>query len=154
MTGFLASEPTPPETPINSGAFWPEIDLAELREAMRLDGTVTPSRLRMAAISSVASVNSQLREWRLQNELDGYETLAEVPAEEIDGESAHLHSYRTAVYNLTAAMVNERTADFDSTDLGRQKAQEQLQIINDLKRDAGHAIADIQGNPRRNIELY
>ena len=44
---------------VESGAFWPVIDLQQLREAVRIDNTITPERLHFAAVEAVAYVNGQ-----------------------------------------------------------------------------------------------
>ena len=58
-TGFLATNPTPAaaeEGDITSAPFWPVISLADMRNTVRLDGTVTTDRLKHAAIDAIISV--------------------------------------------------------------------------------------------------
>lgn len=57
---FFAVEPTQDNQQIiQSSVFWPDIDTAKLRAAMRLDGTVTNERLIHSTINAVSSVNSE-----------------------------------------------------------------------------------------------
>ena len=68
MTGFNFNTAAPTNTQtidkqhIDSGDFWPVIDLDELRRDMRIDTTITPDRLFETAINAVAYVNDQLKD--------------------------------------------------------------------------------------------
>ncbi len=88
-TGFIANAPTSPaEGEIDSSPFWPAISLPHLRDTIRLDGTVTTARLKHAVIDAITSVNRDLADWRRAREAEGVATLAAVPGEVINGESA------------------------------------------------------------------
>ena len=139
--------------PIRSGSFWPEIDPAAARAAMRLDGTVTAERLRGALIEAIASVNSQLADWRRRQQADGFTCLAEVPAEAIDGQSIQVQRWQRAVQCLAAANLTERYRSFDSTAAGHKQADELDTTVDDLRRDGRWAISDLLGFGRSTIEL-
>lgn len=141
-----------PAAIVNS-AFWPDIDIEHARETMRLDGTVTPIRIREALVNAMAWANSELRAWRLEQQAAGHATLAAVPAEEIDGESIKLAQYRRAVYCQAAANLTERFRGFDATGQGQKRADDLAPDIDELRRDSRHAIADIQGRLRAFVEL-
>lgn len=150
--------PTTPEQPISngqfwSGAFWPEIDPAKMRVAYKIDSTVTPERLRDALIEAIATVNTQLTNWREIQIATGHTTLEEVPAEEIDDTSINVHRYRRAVACLAKASLIERYRDFDTTAAGTKKADQLETPIDDLRRDARWAISDILGVGRTVVEL-
>lgn len=140
------------DTLANNG-FFPNIDLQDLQDAMRLDGTVTMPRLKHAAVEAITSVNGELRDWRLRQEGLGFAALADVPAEEIDKESVQLARYRRAVYCLTKANLTERYRDFDATHDGHKRATELESPIDDLRRDARWAISDLLGRARNTVEL-
>ena len=91
---LVATEPVrPPSDPapddggakVESLTFWPVIMLADLRRAMRLDGQVTTDRLMSRTIEAVAHVNDQLFLWRQVQVDAGYLTLAEIPADPVNG---------------------------------------------------------------------
>lgn len=154
MNGFVSIGATPADqAPITSGAFWPEIDPDAALKDKRIDGTVTPDRLRAALIDAVATVNRDLSAWKSTQIEAGYNTLAEVPAEEVDDESIHVHRYRRAVYSLAAADLTEQYRSFDATDAGHQYADKLEPPIGDLRRAASWAIRDIRGEPRTTVEL-
>jgi hypothetical protein len=152
---FVTTSPPAPqaETEIVSSAFWPPIDPAQIREAQRIDSTITPERLRAALIEAIAGVNVELAAWRILRQAEGTVSLAEVAADEIDDESIHVHRYRRAVGCIAKANLLERYRDFDATARGDRKADALESPIDDLRRDARWAIADILGTGRSVVEL-
>lgn len=153
-TGFIANAPTAPaEGEITSNPFWPTISLDDLRTTVRLDGTVTTERLKHSAIDAVTSVNRDLAEWRTARQNEGIATLAAVPSEVINNESAHLHSYRRAVYAMTRANLLERYTDYSATGDGAKGADAKIVSSDDLYRDARFAIRDILGTTHNTVEL-
>jgi len=155
MTGFIVTAPAQPETetPIVSGPFWPDVDPAQIRDAQRIDNTVTPERLRMALIEAIATTNHALRAFREAQTALGYATLSAVPADKIDEISLLVHRYLRAVGCLAKALLLERLRDFDATGKGDKKADTLTDPIDDCRRDHLHAIADIAGQPRTVVEL-
>jgi hypothetical protein len=153
-TGFIATAPTAPaEGEIDSGSFWPAISLSDLRDTVRLDGTVTTARLKHAVIDAVTSVNRDLADWRSARQSEGHATLVSVPGEVIDSESLHLHSYRRAVYAMTRANLLERHTDYSATGDGVKGADAKIISSDDLYRDARFAIRDILGTTHNTVEL-
>lgn len=153
-TGFIATAPTAPdEGEITSSPFWPAISLPDLRETVRLDGTVTTARLTHAVIDAITSVNRDLADWRRARQAEGHATLAAVPSEVINNESVHLHSYRRAVYAMTRANLLERYTDYSATSDGVKGADAKIISSDDLYRDARFAIRDILGTTHNTVEL-
>ncbi|KMK98532.1 MULTISPECIES: head completion/stabilization protein [Aeromonas] len=153
-TGFIATAQTAPdEGQVTSDPFWPAISLADLRDTVRLDGTVTTKRLTHAVIDAVTSVNRDLAQWRTARQAEGHATLAAVPGELINNESAHLHSYRRAVYAMTRANLLERYTDYSATGDGVKGADAKVVSSDDLYRDARFAIRDIIGTTHITVEL-
>ena len=154
MAGFVAVQPVPvAEDDISSSAFWPTVSIKAAREAMRLTGTGTAERLRFAIINAIASVNSDLADWRQRQQTAGVDTLADVPAEQIDDVSIHVTRYLTAVHSLAEANLRERYRDYDTTADGDKYADKVEKPIDDLRRDARWAIRDILGISRSTVEL-
>ena len=153
-TGFIANAPTSPaEGEIDSSPFWPAISLADLRDTVRLDGTATTARLKHAVIDAITSVNRDLADWRRAREAEGVTTLAAVPGEVINGESAYLHSYRRAVYAMSRANLLERYTDYSATGDGVKGADAKIISSDDLYRDARFAIRDILGTTHITVAL-
>jgi len=143
------------ETPeiIPNNSFWPDLDLMQFRSAMRVDGTVTPERLRQVVLTAMAEVNAELYPWRERQELRGYNSLADVPAERLAGESVRLQHYRSAVWCWTRAVLNERYQDFDATGAGVKRGEEFADATGDLWRDARWSVSRVQNLPHCTVEL-
>ncbi|RSM31249.1 head completion/stabilization protein [Aeromonas salmonicida] len=153
-TGFIATAPTAPdEGEITSSPFWPAISLPDLRETVRLDGTVTTARLTHAVVDAITSVNLDLADWRSARQAEGHATLAAVPSDVINNESVHLHSYRRAVYAMSRANLLERYTDYSATGDGVKGADAKIISSDDLYRDARFAIRDILGTTHNTVEL-
>ncbi|WP_372941399.1 head completion/stabilization protein [Shewanella sp.] len=151
---FFAVEPTQDNQHIiQSSDFWPNIDTAQLRATMRLDGTVTDERLIHSAINAVSSVNSELKEWMQDKKTAGYDSLQLVPAENINGESVYVHLYTRAIYSMTRANLIERLRDYDTTGAGDNDVNALEDTITNLHRDARFAIRDILGKNHSTVEL-
>ncbi|KNC17468.1 head completion/stabilization protein [Pantoea sp. RIT-PI-b] len=151
---FVAPEKatgTPEIIPNNS--FWPDIDLATFRSVMRVDGTVTPQRLKQVVLTAMAEVNAELYPWREQQELRGFNGLADVPAEQLAGRSVRLHHYENAVWCWARAVLNERYQDFDATAAAAKRGEELEDATGDLWRDARWAVSRVQNAPHCTVEL-
>jgi hypothetical protein len=151
---------TPPSDPaplgtVSAGAWWPTIDLAALRDAMRLDGTITPQRLLPAVQEAVATTVGLLHAWAQSRQDEGHATLAAVPALQVDNESVNVQRYRRAVYCHAKANLIERYSDYDTTGRARKDDQEDSRDdqAEQYRRDATWAVRDILGVTRLNVEL-
>jgi hypothetical protein len=155
---FIATAPsrttfTPADAmTVTNDGFFPDIDLNQLRETMRLDGTVTNARLRSAAIEAVIAINHELAAWSDAQVAAGVICLDEI-LPKIGGQSVCLTRYLTAVYRTTKADLTERYRDFDATPAGEGKADQLEVTIGDDRRAARWAVRDLLGLPRSTIEL-
>lgn len=153
---FIANQPAgtpaaPAGTVANDG-FFPDINLAELRETVRLDGTVTLARLRDAVIAAVIAVNDELQDWKAAQVAAGAEDLAAI-GPQIGGIGVKHSLYLAAVYRSAKADLAERYRDMDTTKDGEAKADQVDETIGDHRRAARWAIRDLLGRPRSTIEL-
>jgi hypothetical protein len=155
MSNLIINAPTPPsaELPISSSEFWPAVDPVKIREAQRIDNTVTPTRLRATLIEAIASTNGSLSVWRLEQVALGNATLAAIDGDEVDSLSILVHRYNRAVGCLTKALLLERLRDFDTSGKGDRRADAMIDPIEDCRRDHLNAIADIAGRARITVEL-
>ncbi|HDR9289325.1 phage head protein [Burkholderia multivorans] len=149
----LAQPPHTAAPPIANDAFYPDVSLEHARDTMRLDGSVTDARLRHELLAAIASVNDELRTARTAWRDAGFARLADVPADQLDGESVLLQHYRRAVYCLAKATLIERYRDYDTTGDGARRADDLEPQSDELRRDARWAISDIVGRPRVTVEL-
>ena len=138
---------------INTDPFWPSIDLEDVRGTLRIDASVTPIRLEAATIAAAIGINREFATWRRVKQADGYATLADVPAEEIENKSELVHLYQRAIYAATGAEICERYRSYDSTNSGNQNADELTPSIDELRRDQRWAVRDFLGLCRTTVEL-
>ncbi|WIL42582.1 head completion/stabilization protein [Pantoea agglomerans] len=124
---------------IPNNSFWPDVDLSKFRSVMRVDGTVTPERLRQVVLTAMAEVNAELYPWRERQELAGV--------------SVRLHHYENAVWCWTRAVLNERYQDFDATAAAAKRGEELADASGDLWRDARWAVSRVQDMPHCTVEL-
>lgn len=151
---FVAPEQAPEQAEvIKNTPFWPDVDLSEFRSVMRTDGTVTSPRLGQLIRSAMSEVNAELYEYRKRQQLLGFQTLADVPAEVLDGKSERINHYHNAVYCWARAQVNERYQDYDATASGVKRGDELAEASGDLWRDARWAISRVQDAPHCTVEL-
>lgn len=140
------------EVIINNG-FFPDIQLSEIRNAMRIDGTVTNERLKHSALDAMQTVNRDLKDFRLKAQKKGKSRLSVCDEEQLNDESELDYLYKRAVFCLTTANLYERYRSFDSTREGDQKADQLIDTAGDLKRDYHFAVRDILGGNRMIAEL-
>lgn len=135
--------------------WYPSIDPARLRREHRL-GDVTrvpPDRLRAAILEAMISVDNQLGAWAMQQTAAGHATLADVPSRQFGGESRLVISFHRAIGALAKLELVERLRDIDLTPAGDRDAGALDPTIGELRRDAVHAIRDILGRSRTDVEL-
>lgn len=152
MSGLIAGGPTA-SGHINSDPFWPSIDLDALRAAQRIDASVSLARLETAVVAAAINVNRELAAWRNARQAEGYPSLADVPANQVQGMSERVHLYLRAIHVATSAEVCERYRNYDSTKAGRQNAEDLTPTIDEYRRDQRWAIRDFLGLGRSTVEL-
>ncbi|WP_198351062.1 head completion/stabilization protein [Flavisphingomonas formosensis] len=154
MTGFVSSPPpSSSATILGADGWWPDIDLAHLRDTMRLGTVVTDDRLTEAAIGAMISVRRDLRTWKLARVLDGAATLADVPAEPLAGVSELVLLWRRAVYNHACADLCETYRDLSATSDGSDRAEARALGADDYRRNALFAVRDMLAVGRVAVEL-
>lgn len=150
---FVGAAPVTPQRPVANDDWWPDIDVEELHAGARLDGNVTPARLRAAIANAVLVINNELLIFKARHLAAGRRSLDDVPAAEVDGQHALVTLYLRAVSCAVQADLAERQRGYDTTAAGDRRADVMEPRIDDLRRDVRWAIADIQGLRRTTVEL-
>lgn len=153
MSGFIASgrQNNQPSGTVHNNGFYPDIDLERARAVLRLDGGVTEPRLEQACISAIIETNEDLKP--LREKYKDHDQLADVPADDINGDSVLLHLYRRAIYCNIGAELSERYRAYDTTAQGNQRADDLTPSIDEYRRDARFAIRDLLKRVRTTVEL-
>lgn len=149
-----ATDPPADDTMPNA-AWWPAVSLAAYRAASRIDRTAEDSQARRALAEAIARVNALLVGW-LGNRIaldPAITALGDVPAPPGQASGYYTDRYLRAVQCHADALLAEEYRDFDSTAEGHQRADAMEGRIDAYRREAGYAIADITGMPRRRVEL-
>ncbi len=150
----IIPDPTPaPAEIISGGGFWPDIDGTTLRQHLRVPQSVTPARLREAVLGAMVTLGNDADAWALMRIADGYATLGAVPTLLLGGESRNVILYRRAIACFAKAELVARNPDLDATGPGRDRATEMEPTADELRRDGRHAVRDLVGRSRTDVEL-
>lgn len=153
---FLANESPPSaqdEPAVTNDGWFPDLEPATIRAEARLDGTVTPARLRGALLTAMAHVNAELFAYQAEQIAQGVSALSELPGPQLGGESVACVHYRNAVVSHLQADLAERYRDFDTTGTGDKKAEELTSTADSHRRNLRWAIAALCGRPNTTVEL-
>ena len=159
MNGFscppvLAPPPAAPaEAIIINDGWFPDIDPSAARLGLRVKDSVTHERLRRALIGAIITTGNQLGGWQATQLAAGYANFGAVPTTVIDGKSRLMLLYERAIGGYAKAELVETYRDVDLTSAGQRKVEDAEPSIGELRRDAIHAIRDILGTTRTDIEL-
>ncbi|WP_213662409.1 head completion/stabilization protein [Stutzerimonas stutzeri] len=155
MSAFIATNaPTSADSfAISNDGWFPDLDGAKLRAALRLDGSVTDARLEVAAVNALIEVNRELNLYRQARQEEGHANLAAVPASQLQGESYLVHLYRRTIACSVGAELAERMRDYSATGDGAERADAQLPTADEYRRDARWAIRSILGRAHTTVEL-
>jgi hypothetical protein len=141
------------EAPIENDGWFPDIDPAALRKEQRIRDSVTAERLRAAIIAAIITVGNQLAAWQAGRMTSTPTKLADVPSPKIDGESRYVLLYHAAIAAYAKSKLVEGYRDTDTTTAGQRDVEDLEPTISELRRDGIHAIRDILGRGRTDIEL-
>ncbi len=153
---FLATQSPPAadeERPVANDGWFPDLRPAQIRALARLDGTVTPARLRGAIATAMAEVNAQLADYKARHLAAGACDLECVPGPEVGDEPVALLHYRNAIASHLQAHLAEQYRSFDTTASGDKNAEALEATTAQHRRNLHWAIAALCGRPRTTVEL-
>lgn len=153
MSLIAAGGETESTATVDNAEFFPALEIAKFREAMRVDGTITDGRAAHALESALFDVNQQLATWAADKQESGAATIADVQPPPWYPAGAYKRLYLRAVYATAKANLIERYRDYDTTGEGDKRAEKLEPVGDDYRRDAAWAISDITGRRRNTVEL-
>jgi hypothetical protein len=161
VTGFVSSPPPsssatsadPDAYVVTADGWWPDIDLAHMRDTMRLGTVITDARVIEAAIAGMVTVRRDCKAWKAARECEGAEALTDVPAGELAGVHELELAWRRAVYNYACADLCETYRDLSATTDGADRAEAKSYSVDDYRRNGLIAVRDILGVGRVAVEL-
>ncbi|WP_225206229.1 head completion/stabilization protein [Novosphingobium huizhouense] len=154
---FVAT-PVPPSSPPSSvvpgDGFWPDIDVAAMRDALALGPGVPHARLLGAIEGGLLAVEGQLAEWRARAESAGATSLDQVePDRTIAGEVRAVVLWTRAVRFAAAAEIADLHTEMSATGHGAAAAPEKRLTAADYRRLSTEAVRDLLGTSRCTVEL-
>ncbi|MCY7297459.1 head completion/stabilization protein [Alteromonas sp. a30] len=154
---FIPSANHQNQTPekVSNNGFFPDIDMAQFREVMRVEQPISNLRTKQAILDAIISVNNELKAWpafQNYNALN-YSSLKEVPCEQYGEVSQYEHHYQSAVFNKAKALLLENYRDFDSTKSGHERADQMEERVDDYLRRSRESIRALLGTAKITIEL-
>ncbi|WP_439587640.1 head completion/stabilization protein [Hydrogenophaga sp.] len=153
---FLANQSPPPadeEPTVANDGWFPDLKPARIRAQARLDGTVTPLRLRSAIATAMAEVNAELVAFKARHLAAGACDLESVPGPEVADEVIWALHYRNAITSHILAALSESYRHVDTTAEGERKAEELEATTAGHRRNLHWSIAALCGRPRTTVEL-
>jgi hypothetical protein len=156
MAGFSFNGPSDSDAApahVTNDGWLPDVDSAAVKDEQRIPDGITAPRLRAAIVAAIITIGNELAAWKAQQLAAGYTSLAAVPAPKIDGQSRYVLLYQRAVAAYAKADLVERYRDVDFTGAGQRDADAVQPSIGELRRDAIHAVRDILGRARTDVEL-
>lgn len=161
MTGFSfpdtpADDQPPAELPaageVALDAFWPAVNIVQIREVIRLTDNVTSARLREATENALLTIAGQLHCWRQAREAEGFDSLAEVPARRkiagTQGRTDYEVLWARAVYSEVGADLAERQLNAGVTAAGLERIEQLQSDIEIHRRNVTYAVRDFLGTSR------
>lgn len=133
---------------ISSDDFFPAINIAQVRDFVRVDTSVTDVRLTQIVYEEILDVQRLLASLTTQAD-----HLIELSSSKIDGKSAYEVWYFSAVANGVGAKVCEKYRNYDSTNKGGDKAAEMSRTIDEYRRIKMWALAQLQNRNQTVVAL-
>lgn len=157
MTGIFFTPPNtdavPPADPpsadvVGAGGWWPDINITDVRDAVKLDTTVSPAKIRDSIRNAILEVSRELDAWRIAQEAAGHLTLAAVPGRQVDGISEFVLRWNRAINSVVGADLGERLVGTNVTSAGLERVDALRTDIDIYQRNVRHAVRDFLNLPR------
>ena len=143
----------PADDTVQADGWWPALSIADFRAQHRLTGEITDIRIRKALRTGMQTALIDLGEWGVLQRTHGYESLADVPALQIDGVSHYQLCWERAVMALAKDELTKEYRDYDATGAGERNTAFLDDTQVDLRAAAQFAIRDLLGRPRHYAKL-
>lgn len=147
--GFVANgNPTPQHEKISTNAFFPDVSINDIRDIVKIDGSVTDARLKQAIFEEIIDVN------RLLVSLIQPDTnLTQLSKNKVNEKTDTEILYFSAISNGVAAKVCEKYRGYDSTNTGNKRADDLTLTIDEYRRNKHWAIQQLLKQNQTTIEL-
>ncbi|WP_439571169.1 head completion/stabilization protein [Sphingomonas sp.] len=148
MTGLIASPAAPPDpagASVVADGWFPPIQLASVRDRLRLGAGAIPTPLLTEAIEgAMLHAFRELASWRSDRASEGAESLADVTDLTINGQNRAVVLWERVVRYFAAADLFAENRDISATDQGLDRAAEKESTSDEYRRNALAAVADLR----------
>ena len=137
---------SPADSKVTVDGWFPDIDVNDLREKVRMGENIVPHDRLVAAIEgAVLTALRNLALWRSAHASAGVANLAAVPDPvQINGEPRPVILWQRIIRHYTAAQIADEFRDLVATDQQIQRGDEQVITGDQHRRYAHNAVADLQ----------
>ncbi len=129
MDRFSGKQPELREGTIENQPFWPDVDIAQFCQDYRVPSELETGTIKAHLSHAMVEINIDLVDYRHQKMDEGYDSLADVPAETMANESRLLMLYRRAVSCRCKAII---CRDYPTIDR-REPAENQAKSSEDTE---------------------
>lgn len=136
-----------PNSIIEHHPFFPSVDIQQIREFVRIDGSVTNARLEQLVLEEIYDVNHLLKDLIT----DDLSHLNQLSKYEVNGKPYTEVLYFSAVANGVSAKINEKYRNYDSTNTA--KVDEDNPFIDEARRNKIWAIQQLLGANKTVVDL-
>lgn len=133
---------------LNSGDFFPEISLDEIRHTVRIDGTVSDQRLKQITQEEIIDVNRLLQRLTINAQ-----SLTDYATSTINEKSDVEILYFSAISNGVYARLVEKYIGYDSSNMGLKKGEILQDSADDYRRNKHWAIQQLLGQSHTVVDL-
>lgn len=147
------SVPPPTEVPLDCGAFWPAVLVLPFYGSYRIPAEIPAAQIREHLLLAAGRVMDSLEAFETSALADGYATLADVPAREIDGQSHKVRLFMRAVYCEAKAEILKETQSVDRTAKAENVAKSAEETEDKYREFAAAAIRQLASYNRLEVDL-
>lgn len=151
MSSFIPSNgSSAADVVVAQDGWWPDLSVAACRTLTGLGTVYDADRVAAELAAAAIEVNASVAAWRAQQPAP---SLAEIPTTTVNGTSALVILYTSAVYCLVRARLLEVTRDYDSTKQGHDRAEALEATAESWRQRSTEALTRLIGRPRVTVEL-
>lgn len=134
--------------------FFPDIDLGEFQEQMRIDSEYRIGAIKRRVRLSINHVNKELKEQQKAWTEEGHATLQEVPAEPVDDESPLVFEYLNAVYSHAKAYLMQDYKTMSRREEAENEAKDSSSTFDSYLADCRDSIKALSSEYQGSLEIY
>lgn len=152
--GFEANTETQrSQNAIANDAWFVAVNLFEFCKLFGISKSFSDDILIEKLIYACDEVNQSLLDYALEQQANGFNNLADVPAPQIGGKHVKVTQYKRAVYAKAKAELIKDKIDMDRKPDAENSARQAANLSNNYERMASKAVAYIQNKPAIGVHV-